>query len=227
VASGKVTGPAAEPPSGKVSGPEAELPSGPAAGRSSDPAAGRSSGRAGKRERLIAAACEVIYAQGVEHSSLADIAAAAEVPLGNVYYYFRTKEDLVQAVIEAQLARARALLAAIEATSDDPRARLRALFGALGQETDRIARYGCPFGSLCLELDKRAEGPGSAASLIRVPIDWAERQFRAMGRADARDLAIEVIARYQGAALLTSTLRDPALMTRETARVADWLDALA
>ena len=214
-------------PTRKVTRTTPDTPSDPAAGRASESAAGGPSRRAGKRERLIAAACEVIYAQGVEHSSLADIAAAAEVPLGNVYYYFRTKEDLVQAVIEAQLARAHTVLAAIEATSDDPRARLRGLFGTLGQETELIARYGCPFGSLCLELDKRAEGPGAAASLIRVPIDWAERQFRAMGRADARDLAIEVIARYQGAALLTSTLRDPALMTRETARVADWLDALA
>jgi TetR/AcrR family transcriptional regulator, transcriptional repressor for nem operon len=181
----------------------------------------------GKRERLIAAACEVIYAQGVEHSSLADIAAAAEVPLGNVYYYFRTKDDLVAAVIEAQLARAHAVLGAIDARSADPRVRLKALFGALAQETDRIARYGCPFGSLCLELDKRAEGPGDAASLMRVPLDWAEYQFRALGRPDARDLAVEVIARYQGAALLTNTLRDPALMTREAARVADWLDTLS
>jgi TetR/AcrR family transcriptional regulator, transcriptional repressor for nem operon len=180
----------------------------------------------GKRERLIAAACEVIYAQGVEHSSLADIAAAAGVPLGNVYYYFRTKDDLVRAVIEAQLARAHAVLAAIEATSADPRERVKTLFGALARETDRIARYGCPFGSLCLELGKRAEGPGDAASLIGVPIDWAERQFLAMGRPDARDLAVEVMARYQGAALLTSTLRDPDLMTREAARVAGWLDAL-
>jgi len=190
-------------------------------------APGKVTGQAGKRERLIDAACEVFYVQGVEHSSLADIATAAEVPLGNVYYYFRTKEDLVQAVIEAQLARAHSVLAAIEATSEDPRTRLRAMFGTLAQETDLIARYGCPFGSLCLELDKRAEGPGTAASLIRVPIEWAERQFRAMGRADARDLAIEVIARYQGAALLTSTLRDPSLMVREAARVADWLDTLA
>jgi TetR/AcrR family transcriptional regulator, transcriptional repressor for nem operon len=180
----------------------------------------------GKRERLIAAACEVIYAQGVEQSSLAAIAAAAGVPLGNVYYYFRTKDDLVAAVIEAQLARAHAVLAAIDADSADPRQRLKAMFGALAQQTDRIARYGCPFGSLCLELDKRADGPGDAASLMRVPLDWAERQFLALGHPDARDLAVEVIARYQGVALLTNTLRDPALITRAAARVADWLDAL-
>jgi TetR/AcrR family transcriptional regulator, transcriptional repressor for nem operon len=197
-----------------------------ASGDVTDPAAVRPSGRPAKRERLIAAACDVIYAQGVEHSSLADIAAAAGVPLGNVYYYFRTKDDLVQAVVEERLAQGHMVLGAIEATSDDPRERLKAMFAALARESDRIARYGCPFGSLCLELDKRAEGPGAAASLIRVPIDWAERQFAAMGRADARDLAVEVIARYQGAALLTSTLRDPALMTREAARVADWLDRL-
>jgi TetR/AcrR family transcriptional regulator, transcriptional repressor for nem operon len=181
----------------------------------------------GKRERLIAAACEVIYTQGVEHSSLADFAAAAQVPLGNVYYYFKTKDALVEAVIEAQLARAAAVLAAIEETSAEPRERLKALFGGLSRDTGRIARYGCPFGSLCLELDKRAAGPGGAASLMRVPLDWAERQFLAMGRPDARDLAVEVIARYQGAALLTSTLRDPALMTREAARVATWLDSLS
>jgi TetR/AcrR family transcriptional regulator, transcriptional repressor for nem operon len=180
----------------------------------------------GKRERLIEAACEVIYAQGVKHSSLADIAAAAQVPVGNVYYYFRTKDDLVRAVIEAHLARARAVLSAIEATTGDPRERLKAMFAGLAEQTDEIARYGCPFGSLCLELDKRADGPGEAASLLRVPIEWAERQFRAMGRPDADDLAVEVIARYQGAALLTSTFRDPALMTKAAARAALWLDSL-
>ena len=180
----------------------------------------------GKRERLVEAACEVIYAQGVEHSSLADIAAAAEVPVGNVYYYFRTKDDLVRAVIQAHLARAHAVLSAIEAMTADPRERLKAMFAGLAGRTDEIARYGCPFGSLCLELDKRADGPGEAASLLRVPIEWAERQFRAMGRPDAADLAVEVIARYQGAALLTSTFRDPALMTKAAARAAGWLDTL-
>jgi hypothetical protein len=39
----------------------------------------------GKRERLIAAAAQMIYQQGLEKTTLADIAAAAEVPLGNVY----------------------------------------------------------------------------------------------------------------------------------------------
>ena len=181
----------------------------------------------GKRQRLIAAACETIHAHGVEKTTLADIAAAAGIPLGNVYYYFKTKDALVQAVIETYLAGLRAVLAAIDDAHDQPAGRLKALFGALAAQSELIARSGCPHGSLCLELDKRAEGPGLAAELMRVPLGWTERQFRAMGREDARDLAIQLIARYQGTALLANTLRDPALMAAEAHRVIAWIDSLS
>ena len=179
-----------------------------------------------KRERLIAAARETIYQQGIEKTTLADIAAAAGVPLGNIYYYFKTKHEIVEAVVQSHLVEARAMLAALDDAYDSPRARLKALFGALTQQADLIARYGCPHGTLCLELDKRADDSGLAARLMREPVDWAQRQFAAMGCPDADALAVEVIAIYQGAALLSSTFRDPALMTREAARVSTWLDAL-
>ena len=61
---------------------------------------------------------------------------------------------------------------------------------------------------------------------MRVPVDWAARQFEAMGRSDGRDLAIELIARYQGTALLANTFRDPGLMDREAARVVQWIDSV-
>jgi TetR/AcrR family transcriptional repressor of nem operon len=179
-----------------------------------------------KRKRLTDAACQVFYARGVERTTLADIAAAAGIPLGNVYYYFKTKNDLIQAVVEAHLSEARTMLAGVEAAHDDPHGRLKALFGALADQSELIATYGCPQGSLCTELDKLPDGPGLAAELMKVPLDWAERQFSALGRADARDLAVEVIARYQGSALLASTLRDPGLLARESARVAVWLDTI-
>jgi TetR/AcrR family transcriptional regulator, transcriptional repressor for nem operon len=181
---------------------------------------------AGKRDRLIAAACQMVHEQGVEKTTLADIAKAAEVPLGNVYYYFKTKDDIVRAIVEAHLHEASGMFAAIESAHAEPRDRLKALFGVLSAQTDLIARYGCPLGSLCLELDKRADGPGLAADLMRVPLDWAARQFLAMGCPDAPDLAIQLMARYQGTALLTNTFRDPDLMTRESERVADWIDSL-
>ena len=53
-----------------------------------------------KRVRLLEAANKLVHAQGFNQTTLADIARAAEVPLGNVYYYFKTKDDIGSALIE-------------------------------------------------------------------------------------------------------------------------------
>lgn len=192
-------------------------------------ATGKRPGRGpGKRERLVAAAAQMLHQQGVEATTLADIARAAGIPLGNVYYYFKTKTDIITAVIEAHAGSVASMLGGIEAGQPDPAARLKALFAALAGENQMVARYGCPHGTLCQELAKQAGGADvpDASPLIRIPVDWAERQFAAMGRADARDLAIQAIAAYQGAALLTLALRDPAVLERESRRMAVWLDSL-
>jgi AcrR family transcriptional regulator len=57
--------------------------------------------RPGKRDRLIAGARETIYRQGIEATTIADIAEASDVPLGNVYYYFKSKDELVAAAIDS------------------------------------------------------------------------------------------------------------------------------
>jgi TetR/AcrR family transcriptional regulator, transcriptional repressor for nem operon len=182
----------------------------------------------GKRERLVAAAAQMLHRQGAEATTLADIAKAAGIPVGNVYYYFKTKNDIIAAVIDAHAGGIHSMLGGIDASHADPAGRLKALFAALAGENQLVARYGCPHGTLCQELAKHGQDAGvpDASRLIRMPIDWAERQFAAMGRADARDLAIQAIAAYQGAALLTSALRHPALLERESRRMAAWIDSL-
>jgi hypothetical protein len=47
-----------------------------------------------------------------------------------------------------------------------------------------------------------------------------------LGRRDARDLAVEFIASYQGTAVLTQALRQPALLSREGRRLERWIDSL-
>ena len=181
----------------------------------------------GKRERLIDGARQVLHVQGVESTTLADIANAADVPVGNVYYYFKTKDDLVQAVIAAHAEEITTRLASLE-NHRTPKTRLKAFVRMLTDQRELAARYGCPQGSLCSELDKRNdELSRSCAQLISLPIEWAERQLRAMGRRDARELAVALIASYQGVALLTNTFRDPELMTREARRLERWIDTLA
>ena len=180
----------------------------------------------GKRERLVASTREVIHQQGVEKATIADIAQAAGVPIGNVYYYYKTKDDLVAAAIDSHAQDVRAMLKSLE-RHRTPQARLKALIRALTDQRELVARYGCPLGSLCSELDKRTDGLDHAcAQLLQAPIEWAEQQFTALGRRDAHDLAVALIASYQGIALLTNTFRDPELMTREARRLERWIDSL-
>lgn len=181
----------------------------------------------GKRQRLITAATEVLHQQGVEKTTLADIALRADVPVGNVYYYFKTKDQLVEAAIGAHADNFRALIAMLNQLPT-PQERLKALVSGWIDQRELAARYGCPFGTLASELDKRDDGlDRTAADVMRLLIDWAERQFAEMGREDARDLAIELIAAYQGMSLLTNTLRDPDLMAAQGRRLTARIDSLA
>src|ERR1700760_4989091 len=181
----------------------------------------------GKRERLVDGAREVIHRQGVENTTIADIARAANVPVGNVYYYFKTKAELVTAAIHNHARDVHAALQSLE-RHRTPQARLKALVRELMSQRELVSAHGCPLGSLCSELDKRTDGlRHTGAELLRLPVDWAEQQFRSMGRRDARDLAVALIASYEGIALLTNTLQDPGLMTREGRRLERWIDSLA
>src|SRR5262245_14910613 len=182
--------------------------------------------RPGKRERLIEGARQVVHQQGVEATTIADIASVADVPVGNVYYYFKTRDELVGAAIEAHATEIRARLAELE-RHGRPEARLKALTRLWADQADLVARYGCPQGSLCQELHKRDDGlDREAAAHLGILVGWAEEQFATLGRRDAHDLALELVARVQGTALLTNSFRDPDIMVRHSRRTERWIDSL-
>ncbi|MGW7386258.1 TetR/AcrR family transcriptional regulator [Streptomyces sp. NPDC054794] len=182
--------------------------------------------RGGKRERLVEAAVRVFHEKGVEKTTLGDIAGAADVPLGNVYYYFKTKDQLVEAVVAAHHTQLVALTAQLEELPD-PAARLKALIAGWVEQRETAARFGCPFGTLTTELDKRDDGlDESAAKVMRALLDWTEAQFTELGRPDAPALAVELVAAYQGMSVLTNALRDPDLMTTQGHRLQTWIDTL-
>lgn len=65
-----------------------------------------------------------------------------------------------------------------------------------------------------------------AGRVIRLLLDWVERQFRELGRTDADGLALALVGAYQGMSLLTNALRDPSVMDREGARLLAWIDSI-
>jgi AcrR family transcriptional regulator len=188
---------------------------------------GRVEARPGKRERLVSSAMDLLHQQGVEKTTLADIARRADVPLGNIYYYFKTKDEIVDAVVEAHVHGIEETIASVERVHRTPKGRLKALLGMLADQRELLAQYGCPHGTLCSELEKGASGADHGATrLIQIPIDWFEKQFQSMGCQDAHDLAVELLATYEGAAVLTHALREPELMAHESRRLKRWIDSL-
>ena len=180
----------------------------------------------GKRERLVESARALIHEQGVQRTTLADIAERADVPLGNVYYYFKSKDDLIGAVLDGYKEEAEALTRAFD-RHRSPQARLKALVRNWSDMREMVASRGCPMGTLCAELDKNEDGRDrDAAAVMAIVIDWSEGQFRQLGRRDARDLALALFAGIQGAALLANTFRDPTILTRQAHHLERWIDTL-
>jgi AcrR family transcriptional regulator len=186
-----------------------------------------SHGRRGKRDRLVVSAGDLLHRNGVAATTLAQVAEAAEVPPGNLYYYFKTKDDLVRAVLDARADQVRAMLGTLR-SQPSPADRLKALARQWDEMRDLVARYGCPFGTLAAELDRRDDGIDREAAMpIIMILDWAEDQFRQMGRNDASELAVGLFAGVQGAALLANALRDPEIMTGQVRRLEGWIDELS
>jgi len=181
----------------------------------------------GKRRRLIESAGELLHRQGVAHTTLAQVAEAAHVPPGNVYYYFKTKDELVQAVVDYRAAQVHQVFSTFDAMEATPSARLRSFLHNWSDIPDLIASQGCPIGGLCAELGKQDGGlETKGTELMQGILGWLTDQFRLAGRADARECAIALFSGVQGGALIANTLRDPDVFAAHLRYLEQWLDRL-
>src|SRR6202140_2863764 len=180
-----------------------------------------------KRARLIETAMKLAHRNGFRETSLADIAEAAHVPVGNVYYYFKTKEELAEAVVERRLEEFRAARAEMDRLSS-PKERLFAFVESIHRNREQLARGGCPLGGLCTELHK--EGGALAkksAALFTEPMRWLEEQFRAVGHEkDSRELAVHLFSAFQGMAAVALGTNDREVVVMEAKRLKDWIGTL-
>lgn len=181
-----------------------------------------------KRTRLIEAANKLVQQQGFNQTTLAEIALEAKVPLGNVYYYFKTKDDIGRALIEHRTGCHQNQFSEWDKLPD-PRKRILASIKTVADNREMVAQSGCPTGSLCQELHKDG-GPlaEKSAGMFSAMLGWLEAQFRLLGMGKASsDHALHLVSALQGASLLTNAFNDPTLMLRETARLTKWVKALS
>lgn len=183
--------------------------------------------KADSRTRLLQAAVDVTYRYGFADATLANIAKEARVPLGNVYYYFKTKDEIGNAIVQLRVSRFKKLLEELD-QADSPRERLCGFVQIKINNREGLARNGCPVGTLCSELQKHG---GAVAKKPRVlfseALAWMEAQFQAIGKgADSRGLAVHLLSATQGVSVLAHTFHDPGLIEMEAARLKEWIRAL-
>ena len=148
-----------------------------------------------------------------------------QISRGNFYYHFKTKDQILDAVIGVRLANTRKMLEQWELEGKQPADRIRSFIHILIANRADIKRYGCPVGTLCSELAKLNHASQAEANkLFTLFRTWLRRQFTLLGRAaDADALAMHLLARSQGVATLANAFHDEKFIKQEVKQMCDWL----
>lgn len=180
------------------------------------------------RDHILEAADQLFYEHGFDNTSFADIADAVGISRGNFYYHFKSKDDILAAVIALRAEKIQTMLEQWDVEGDSPEERIRCFIRILITNRARIIMHGCPVGTLTSELAKLDHASQSQAnSLFTLFRAWLTRQFVALGqKKDADMLAMHLLARSQGVATMANAFHDEAFIKSEVDQMYRWLAAV-
>jgi TetR/AcrR family transcriptional regulator, transcriptional repressor for nem operon len=178
--------------------------------------------------QIVNAADNLFYRNGFEHTSFTDISNVVSISRGNFYHHFKTKDDILNAVIKERMANTQAMLEEWEKTEETPEGRITCYIKILLTNWNKIQHYGCPVGTLCTELAKLNHASKKEATQIFTLFRlWLAQQFEQLGhRENADQLAMHVLAWSQGVATLSSTFQNKEFAEQEVQRITTWLENL-
>jgi len=186
------------------------------------------------RQRIVEAAMELFWLKGYGSTSVADILSRSQVNSGSLYYFFPGKQDVLVAVLEAYRdGIGRMLLEPAWASVDDPIERIFALLGSYRRAlVETECTYGCPIGSLALELHEPDRPVRELmAANFSAWVDAVEAQLRSAADrftagTDFRALAELVLSVMEGGVMQARTFRDVAHFDRAVAQLRAHFEAL-
>jgi TetR/AcrR family transcriptional repressor of nem operon len=186
------------------------------------------------RQRIVEAAMELFWLKGFGSTSIADILSRSQVNSGSLYYFFPGKQDVLIAVLEAYRDGIGAmLLEPAWANVDDPVERVFALLARYRQAiVDTDCEYGCPIGSLALELHEPDPAVRELlAANFRAWVGAVEAQLRRAAdrfpsNTDFHGLAELALNVMEGGVMQARTFRDVAHFDRAVAQLRSHFDAL-
>lgn len=179
-----------------------------------------------KRQRLTEAAVRLVHTQGLERSTIAAIAAEAGVAAGSVYYYFKTKDDVARAVVDAQQEQWDHQATEWEELPS-ARERLVAYIEATVARTAQATAHGSAIAGLAADLRRSApELADLAGQVLTAIVDWAATQFGELGygAGAARARALHLVTCMEGAEVMAHALGDPDALEREAAHLRRWVE---
>lgn len=179
-----------------------------------------------KRDRLTRAASTLVLTRGFERTSIADIAQAADVPTGSVYYYFKTKDDVARAIIDASLVETRHLISTWN-EQPGPRERLYAYIDRAASDAESYVEFGSAVATITADLRRHSDALGNeAAAVMQELIDWVASEFEQLGFAHdaAAARAMHLVSGLEGGAALSHTLQSTAPIVREAAHLRRWVE---
>lgn len=179
------------------------------------------------RADIIEAADQLFYQRGYEHTSFADIANEVKISRGNFYHHFKSKDEILDAVIELRLAKTQKMLDRWENEADTPADCIRSYIHIVITNQTKIKLYGCPVGTLSTELAKLNHASKAEANRIFTLFrGWLRKHFVLLGhKAAADELAMRVVAWSQGIATMANAFRDQKFVNHEVAYMDAWLDS--
>ncbi len=181
------------------------------------------------RQRIVEAANRLFYHKGYHNTSFTDVVEASGVPRGNIYYYFKSKEEILEAAVRYRLDRIRQMLAGWNERYATPAERLNRFLEILPDSAEALVRYGCPMGTLNAELGKNDPAlQARTRELFVLFEDWLTDQFSELGYAGrAREFARRLLARGQGISMIAHVHGDRRFLQQETALLQRWVRRLA
>jgi AcrR family transcriptional regulator len=180
------------------------------------------------KQQVVEAADQLFYQKGYNLTSFSDIAVASKVPRGNLNYYFKTKSEVLVAVIRYRVNEMQQMLSSWEREYKSPLERLQRYAQIVSNVKKDVIHYGCPMGTLNSELGKaQHELQDITKEQFEVFEQWIKKQFQSMGCSkNAAELTMHLMVWTQGVATMAYIHQDTRLIQREAKSIATWLASL-
>ncbi len=181
------------------------------------------------KQQIIKAADQLFYQKGYNLTSFSDISAVSKIPRGNLNYYFKTKDEVLIAVVQYRVNEMESMLQDWEKEFKTPLERLQRYAKIVSNVKNEVINYGCPMGTLNSELGKvQRDLQIITKEQFGIFENWIKKQFQTMGWGKkSAELTMHLMVWTQGVATMAYIHQDTRLIQKEVKSISSWLTSLS